>query len=36
MSTILEINKKAPAFTAKDQQGNTVSLKQFLGKKVIL
>jgi peroxiredoxin Q/BCP len=36
MSTILEINKKAPAFTAKDQQGNTVSLKQFLGKKIIL
>ena len=36
MSTSLEINKKAPSFTAKDQQGNTVSLKQFLGKKVIL
>jgi thioredoxin-dependent peroxiredoxin len=36
MSTNLEINKKAPAFTAKDQHGNSVSLKQFLGKKVIL
>ena len=36
MSTSLEINKKAPSFTAKDQQGNTVSLKQYLGKKVIL
>jgi len=36
MSTSLEINKKAPSFTAKDQHGNTVSLKQFLGKKVIL
>jgi peroxiredoxin Q/BCP len=26
----------APAFTTKDQNGNTVSLKDFLGKKVIL
>lgn len=36
MNTNLEINKKAPAFIAKDQHGNSVSLKQFLGKKVIL
>ena len=27
---------KAPAFTSKDQDGNTVSLAQFKGKKVIL
>jgi thioredoxin-dependent peroxiredoxin len=27
---------KAPAFTTKDQDGNTVSLKDFAGKKVVL
>ncbi len=36
MSTHLEINKRAPAFTAKDQNGNTITLKQFLGQKVVL
>lgn len=28
--------EQAPAFTAKDQNGNTVTLAQFLGKKVVL
>lgn len=28
--------KKAPAFTGNDQNGNSVSLKDFLGKKVVL
>lgn len=32
----LEVGNKAPAFTAKDQKGNQVSLHDFLGKKVIL
>lgn len=35
MSTLQEGNK-APAFSAKDQDGNTVTLAQFLGKKVVL
>jgi peroxiredoxin Q/BCP len=35
MSTITE-GQKAPDFTAKDQNGNTVSLEQFAGKKVVL
>lgn len=32
----LQEGDKAPAFTAKDQNGNQVSLADFLGKKVIL
>jgi peroxiredoxin Q/BCP len=32
----LKVGDKAPDFTTKDQDGNTVSLKDFLGKKVIL
>lgn len=34
--TSLQPGDKAPVFTAKDQDGNTVSLSQFLGKKVVL
>ncbi|MBL7711248.1 MAG: thioredoxin-dependent thiol peroxidase [Chitinophagaceae bacterium] len=33
---ILKPGDKAPAFTAKDQNGNTVSLKDFKGRKVVL
>jgi len=36
MSTTLKAGDKAPAFTALDQQGNTVKLSNFKGKKVIL
>lgn len=36
MSTTLTAGTKAPAFTAKDQDGNIVSLKDFKGKKVAL
>lgn len=32
----LEVGKQAPAFTAKDQDGNNISLQDFKGKKVIL
>ncbi len=32
----MEINKKAPAFTLNNQEGKKISLKSFLGKKVIL
>lgn len=32
----LQEGKKAPDFSVKDQDGNNVTLKQFLGKKVIL
>ncbi|WP_410219664.1 thioredoxin-dependent thiol peroxidase [Pedobacter sp.] len=32
----LKIGDKAPSFTAKDQDGNTITLDQFKGKKVIL
>ncbi|ATP59017.1 thioredoxin-dependent thiol peroxidase [Pedobacter ginsengisoli] len=32
----LKEGQKAPDFTARDQDGNTVSLSQFLGKKVVL
>ncbi len=32
----LKEGDKAPAFKGKDQDGNEISLKQFLGKKVIL
>ncbi|WP_113663157.1 thioredoxin-dependent thiol peroxidase [Pedobacter nanyangensis] len=35
MSTLKE-GDKAPAFSAKDQHGNTVTLNQFKGKKVVL
>jgi peroxiredoxin Q/BCP len=34
--TALEEGQKAPEFTAKDQDGNTVSLEQFAGKTVVL
>lgn len=34
--TTLQTGIKAPAFTAKDQDGNTVSLKDYKGKKVAL
>ena len=34
--TTLNIGDKAPAIKAKDKDGNLISLKQFLGKKVIL
>ena len=33
---MLEIGTKAPEFTLKDKDGNTVSLSDFLGKKVVL
>lgn len=36
MNTILEPGAKAPDFTAKDQDSNTISLKAFKGKKVVL
>ncbi|MEE1945479.1 thioredoxin-dependent thiol peroxidase [Pedobacter sp. KR3-3] len=32
----LQIGDQAPAFTSKDQNGNTVSLNQFKGQKVVL
>ena len=32
----LKTGDKAPAINAKDQHGNTITLKQFLGKKVVL
>lgn len=35
MTTLTE-GQKAPGFKAKDQNGNAVSLKDFLGKKVVL
>lgn len=34
--TTLHTGIKAPAFTAKDQDGNTVSLKDFKGQKLVL
>jgi peroxiredoxin Q/BCP len=34
--SILKAGDKAPTFTSKDQNGNTVSLDQFKGKKVVL
>ncbi|MBL0145812.1 MAG: thioredoxin-dependent thiol peroxidase [Chitinophagaceae bacterium] len=34
--THLTERQKAPAFTGKDQNGKTVSLKDFLGKKIVL
>ena len=33
---MLEVGKKAPEFTLPDQNGNHVSLSDYLGKKVIL
>lgn len=36
MSTTLQEGSKAPDFKAKDQNGNTVSLKDYKGKKVAL
>ena len=35
MST-LKIGQKAPAFSGKDEKGNKVQLKDYLGKRVIL
>ena len=35
MTTLTE-GDKAPEFTTKDQNGNTVSLKDFHGKKIVL
>jgi len=32
----LEVGKKAPDFEAKDQNGNTIKLSDFVGKKVVL
>ena len=34
--TSVKTGEKAPAFTAKDQTGKTISLSDFLGKKVVL
>ncbi len=34
--TTLSVGEKAPDFSAKDQNGNTVSLSDFKGKKVVL
>lgn len=36
MATHLEPGQKAPAFSGKDQNGKTVSLKDYTGKKVVL
>jgi len=36
MATTLHEGQQAPAFTGKDQDGNTVSLHDFKGKKVVL
>ena len=36
MATHLEPGQKAPAFTAEDSNGNVVSLKDFLGRKVVI
>jgi peroxiredoxin Q/BCP len=33
---LLQAGEKAPEFTAKDQDGNEVSLRDYLGKKVVL
>lgn len=33
---MLEVGTKAPDFTLQDQNGNTISLSDFLGKKVVL
>lgn len=35
-NSMLKLKQKAPAFKLLDQNGNTVSLKDFLGKKVLL
>lgn len=32
----LEVGQKAPAFTGKDQNGNTISLEDYKGKKLVL
>lgn len=36
MATELKIGQKAPAFSGKDQNGKDVSLKDYLGKKIVL
>lgn len=33
---MIEVGKKSPAFTLPDKDGNKISLKDFLGKKVVL
>jgi peroxiredoxin Q/BCP len=34
--TALKVGDKAPNFTSKDQNGNTISLKDYIGKKLVL
>ena len=34
--TTLKVGDKAPNFTAKDQNGNTISLNDYIGKKLVL
>jgi len=34
--TTLKVGDKAPNFTAKDQDGNTISLSDYIGKKLVL
>ena len=34
--TTLKVGDKAPNFTAKDQNGNTISLSDYIGKKLVL
>jgi len=36
MATTLEVGKKAPAFNLKNQEGKKISLKDLIGKKVVL
>ncbi len=36
MATTLEVGKKAPAFSLKNQAGQKIALKDYLGKKVVL
>ena len=36
MATQLQVGEKAPPFSGKDQDGNTLSLKDFRGQKVVL
>jgi thioredoxin-dependent peroxiredoxin len=34
--TTLQVGDKAPDFTSKDQEGNTISLSDYIGKKLVL
>jgi peroxiredoxin Q/BCP len=36
MATTLEVGKKAPAFSLKNQEGKKIALKDYIGKKVVL